>query len=364
MDILFVSKYNTIRSKLAEAYFHKYNKLKQLNAQSAGVFRGGPTPAEVMEFARSHQLSLKTSQSGMSTHLLDKHDVVILVANDVPTSLFTKNNPHVKNFVVWNIAIPADSADAHSCELMMKDIERRVQALLEQLGQETKTMEVLDRVLFDIRRLHDPAVVTEWMRIGHPGKKFYGVDIKKLKTIAARHARDRVLARGLWKTGIHDARVLAAMVEDPSEVTEHQIETWLRQADFWDITDRIAIDLLPHTEFGFAKIKTWVRENNPWCRRAAWVLLGRCAKTHVDTPDKSFERMLDVIPKTVKKEDRWVAEAMLHAIVSVGRRNARLYQKALRVAGKVSDVKIDYGDPSIPTPNPLTRLEAMTPPAE
>ena len=74
--------------------------------------------------------------------------------------------------------------------------------------------------------------------------------------------------------------------------------------------------------------------------------------------------MLDMIPKMIHKEDRWVAEAMLQAIVGVGRRNQRLYQKALRVAGKVADVKIDYGDPRIPTPNPLERLQAATPPSE
>lgn len=363
MNILFVSKYNTVRSKLAEAYFNKHNKLKQLHAQSAGLFRGAPTAASVMEAARLHRLSLKTSQSAMSTYLLEKHDLVILVADDVPTSIFRKDNPYVKAFVWWKVPAPNERDDV-SIETAMKDIERRVQTLLQELGQETKTMESLDRVLFDLRRLQDSAVVAEWARIGHPAKKFYGVDPIKLKAIAKQYKGDRTLAQGLWKTGIHDARVLAPMVENPAEVTEHQVETWLRQADFWDITDKIATEILPHTDYGFEKIRTWVRENNPWCRRSGWVLLDRLAKTEPDLADKDLERLIDMIPKTINKEDPWVAEAMLHAIIGVGRRNKRLYQRAKKIASKVGDVKINYGDPRIKAPNPLERLARIPEPEE
>lgn len=154
------------------------------------------------------------------------------------------------------------------------------------------------------------------------------------------------------------------MIENPSEVTEHQVETWLRQADFWDITDKIATEILPYTQFGFGKIRTWARENNSLSRRTAWVLLERLAKVSPELPDKDLEKLIDMIPKMINNEDKWVVEAMLHAIVGVGRRNKRLYQRAKKVAGKVSSVRIDYGDPRIPTPNPLERLEKIPEPSE
>lgn len=359
MNILFVSKYNNIRSKLAEAYFNKHNKLKQLHAQSAGLFRGHPTPAEIMEVARGHRLSLKTSQAAMSTYVLEKHDLVVLVADDVPTSIFRKDNPYINAFVLWKIATP-DRRDSVSIEHCMKDIERRIKVLLNELGQEKKTMAAIDRVMFDLRRLHDPQMVEIWARMGHPAKKFYGVTPDKLQKIAEPYHGDRVLAKALWKTGIHDAKVLAAMIENPLEVTEHQVETWLRQADYWDITDKIATEILPYTVYGAEKIRTWVRENNPLFRRTGWILVERLAKVAQDIPDKEFERHLDVIQKTIHKEENWVQEAMLYAVMGVGKRNQRLHARALKVATKIGQLEIDYGDPSVPSPNPLQKLQGIS----
>lgn len=358
MNILFVSKYNNVRSKLAEAYFNKYNKLKQLHAQSAGLFRGHPTSALVMETAKKHRLSLKTSQTAISTYMLEKHDLVILVADDVPTSIFRKNNPHVKAFALWKLSLPNEK-DPVSLEGLMNEIERRIRGLLQELGQEKKTMAAIDRVMFDLRRFQDPQIVEAWQKVGHPARKFLGVDSVKLQKLAKENKGDRTLATGLWRTGIHDARILAAMIENPYEVTEHQIETWLRQSDYWDITDKIATEILPYTAYGAGKIKTWIRENNPLFRRTGWVLLERLAKISKDLTDKEFEKFLDTIQKIIHKEENWVKEAMLYALIGVGLRNKRLNTRAKKVALKVAGIEIEYGDPQVPSPNPLERLEGV-----
>jgi len=249
-------------------------------------------------------------------------------------------------------------------EKLINDIERRVRKLLQELGQEKKTMATIDRVLFDLRRLHDPQMVDMWARMGHPAKKFYGVDPMKLQKISEKHKGDRTLAMGLWKTGIHDARVLAAMIENPLDVTEHQVETWLRQADFWDITDKIATEILPYTDFGAGKIRTWIRENNSLFRRAGWVLLERLAKVSEFMTDKEFERLLDYLQKNIHKEENWVQEAMLYALIGVGKRNKRLHTKALKVTAKIGTIMIDYGDPAVEGPNPLEKLHATYFPEE
>ena len=352
MNILFVSKYNNVRSKIAEAYFNKLNKLKQLHCQSGGLFRGHPTPTNVMEIAREHRLSLKTSQTALSTYLLEKHDLVILVADDVPTSIFRKDNPYVNAFVWWKVASP-NMKDAVSIETTMRDIEKRVQVLLNELGQEKKAMALIDRVLFDLKRWQDPEIVKYWAKLGHPTKKFLGVNPEYLWRLSEKYKGNRQLAMGLWKTGLHDARVLAPMIENPSEVTEHQVETWLRQADYWDITDKIAVCIVAKSDYAVSKLRPWTRENNPFFRRTAWLVIDNWAKDkkNQQLSDKDYERFLELIQKSVNNEDNWVKEAMLHALVQIGGRSGRLHQKALKVASKIGVVEVDYGDPSIPTIN-------------
>ena len=53
------------------------------------------------------------------------------------------------------------------------------------------------------------------------------------KQIVDRHA----LALELWETGIHEARIVAYLIDDPKLVTEEQMDAWAGDFDNWAITD-------------------------------------------------------------------------------------------------------------------------------
>lgn len=358
MNILFVSKYNQFRSKVAEAYFNKHNKLKGVHAKSAGVFQGNPTTIVVREVASRHRLSLKTSQSSLSTNLLEQQDLTLLVADDVPVSLFNKDNPYVGAFAQWKI--PAAGSEIVEVEQLFAEIERRVQALLLELGQQKKKMDEVQRILYDLKDLSDEKTVAIWGRLGMPTKNYYGVSLSRLRQYAKDIGCNHKLALSLWKTNVHDARLLAAMIEDPKEVTENQIETWLRQADFWDITDKIATEVLSKTEFSFSKIKPWMRERNEYFRRTSWVLIDSYARRPEKIENSEFEDYLNQISKTINRETDWVKEAMLYALISIGKRNSQLHQKAINTATRLGVVKIDYGDTRCEAPNPLEKLSKVS----
>ena len=60
---------------------------------------------------------------------------------------------------------------------------------------------------------------------------------------------DHRLALALWRSGVHEARLLAAMVDDPARVTERQMESWARDFDTWDIVDGTCASLFDRTPF-------------------------------------------------------------------------------------------------------------------
>src|SRR4051812_17786472 len=64
-----------------------------------------------------------------------------------------------------------------------------------------------------------------------------GVNVPTLRAIAKRCGRDHELALALWATGIHEARSLAAMVDEPAKVTRRQMDAWANDFDSWDIVD-------------------------------------------------------------------------------------------------------------------------------
>jgi len=67
--------------------------------------------------------------------------------------------------------------------------------------------------------------------------KAHGVSAPVLHALAKKIGKDPLLAGQLWKTGIHEARILATLIGESDKVTSEQMERWARDFDSWDVVD-------------------------------------------------------------------------------------------------------------------------------
>ncbi|MFH1358391.1 MAG: hypothetical protein ABIH37_00720 [archaeon] len=107
MKILFVCRYNRFRSKFAEAYFKKINENKKIKISSGGVIPGlhklRPRELKGREFIKKkYGLKIKGKPKGINTTLLKKQDLIIIVADDVHKTLFSKKE-YSKEVIQWKI---------------------------------------------------------------------------------------------------------------------------------------------------------------------------------------------------------------------------------------------------------------------
>ncbi len=70
-------------------------------------------------------------------------------------------------------------------------------------------------------------------RFGINTKDALGVSIPELRKFARRIGTNHETAIRLWKTGVHEARILASFVDDYSAVSEGQMEEWAGDFDSW-----------------------------------------------------------------------------------------------------------------------------------
>ncbi len=69
--------------------------------------------------------------------------------------------------------------------------------------------------------------------------------------------RDHDLAQELWASGVHEAMVLASMIDDPVKVTADQMDAWANDFDNWDICDQCCLNLFWKTAFAYEKAEDW-----------------------------------------------------------------------------------------------------------
>ncbi len=179
----------------------------------------------------------------------------------------------------------------------------------------------------------------------------YGVSYANQGKLAKKNRGDTELAIGLWKSGNHDARILAAMIADPREIRSSRLDEWVRDLNDYVLTDAFS-DLVSHSPFAKAKIGKWTRSAQGIRRCGGVECLGPPCKTG-SRADRQGARGL---PRDDRDPRSTVARtgarhSMNSALIAIGIRNPKLERKALAAARRIGMVEVDHGETSCKTPN-------------
>ncbi len=193
-----------------------------------------------------------------------------------------------------------------------------------------------DDVLQDLRAAADPSRLPGMARVGIDTSNALGVSVPNIRRIAKRAGRDHALAAELWATGIHEARMVAALVADPNAFPFAQMSRWAADLDSWDITDMLA-DTFATGRHADRAIHAWSRAPHGFTKRCAFAMIARLAVSS-DRPDASFRDLLPLIRAAATDERNEVKKAVNWALRQIGKRNLALHAAAIREAEALLDL--------------------------
>ena len=197
-----------------------------------------------------------------------------------------------------------------------------------------RVKEILKRV----EKLGKPENVEGMKRFGIAVDNAYGVSIYDLRPIAKEYAPDHGLALDLWRTGIHEARLLAAFIGDPKQLTEEEMESLVVDIDSWDICDQICSNLFDRSPFAHPKAVEWSKRPEEFVKRAGFVLMAALSVHDKKSPDSAFTKFLPIIKREATDERNFVKKAVNWALRQIGKRNAALNEKAISTAEKILSI--------------------------
>ena len=172
-------------------------------------------------------------------------------------------------------------------------------------------------------------------RFGIRAKVVYGVAKPKMDELARRIGRDHELALELWKTGVHDARILAGMIDEAAKVTPPQMERWVRDFDNWDVCDGTCCHLFAHTGGAWKKAVAWSRRKPEFEKRAGFALMAYLAVHDKTAKDAEFLRLLPLIRQEAGDDRNFVRKAVNWALRQIGKRNVKLNAAAIRAGERI-----------------------------
>ena len=191
-------------------------------------------------------------------------------------------------------------------------------------------------ILAHLRTLASPRDAAGQRRFGiSPDVELLGIRAPVLRAIARAHRRNHALALELWTTGVHEARIIAVLVDDPKAVRRSQMELWVRDCDNWAVTDACSCVLFYQTPFAIEKARAWSGRRAEFVKRAGFALMAGLAVHRKELPDEVFLEFFPLIRREAGDERNFVKKAVNWALRQIGKRNPRLRLAAIAEAERI-----------------------------
>jgi 3-methyladenine DNA glycosylase AlkD len=180
------------------------------------------------------------------------------------------------------------------------------------------------------------------IRVGIPMDRAFGVPVGAVRAIGKTLKGQHALAEPLWKTGIHEARLLATLVADPEQMARADLERWLDDVVSWDLCDHLCGNLASRRADAANLIRRWIKSPKLYVRRAAFALIAELAVHGKDLDDDLFADLAGLAVEHAGDARPHVRQAASWALRSIGKRDAANRGRALAAAAEL----IESSDPA------------------
>jgi 3-methyladenine DNA glycosylase AlkD len=191
-----------------------------------------------------------------------------------------------------------------------------------------------DQLVEKLKAFGTPEHLEGMLQYGISANNTLGVSIPIIRSLA-RGRRNHQLALDLWATSIHEARILAAFVDDPFKVTPAQMDDWAADFDSWDVCDQVCIALFGKTPYAIEKAKEWSTRPEEFVKRAGFALMAAMAWQDKQASDEVFLQFLHMVIRESPDGRNFVKKAVNWALRQIGKRNPVLREAAIKTAQEI-----------------------------
>src|SRR5262245_32188401 len=194
-----------------------------------------------------------------------------------------------------------------------------------------------DEILTWLERKGSKRNVEGLARYGIAAPRAFGVPVGTLLKLAKPLGKDHALAGQLWKSGWYEARLLAAMLDDPKQVTRGQMNAWAKDFDNWGVCDTVCWHLFDYTPYAWEKLRAWSTSPHEFVKRASFAMMAGQAGHNKTATDAEFLTLLPLIEKGALDDRNFVKKAVNWALRRIGGRSPALNAAVMALAKRLSE---------------------------
>ena len=184
----------------------------------------------------------------------------------------------------------------------------------------------------------------------------FGVSYAELGKIAKSIKTDHALARQLWDSGNHDARVLALRVADPAALNGSLASRWLGDVDNYILAEGLG-GLCAQTPHARELSDAWRDSSAEWTASTGWFIVTCTAEDPGIWSVGELRALVRQIEAEIDGRPNRVRHEMNGAMIVMALRDGNLRRSVLAAAARMGPVKVDHGQTGCKTPEVAPYVE-------
>lgn len=143
-------------------------------------------------------------------------------------------------------------------------------------------------------RLSMNGVVSQSMREkGVLYKLNFGVELPRIKSIAARYDKDHALAQALWKEDIRECKILAGMLQPVESFLPEIADIWLDSIQHVEIAELTSMNLFQYLPYAPAKCFQWIADEREYAQICGFLTIARLLMQRGEMAERVENEFLD-----------------------------------------------------------------------
>lgn len=175
------------------------------------------------------------------------------------------------------------------------------------------------------------------VKMGIPEKCSIGVSTSEVRSLAKEIGKSNELAFELWKTGYHEAKLLAVLLFDKKQISHEDIEYLMDGVFSWDLCDHLCKNLIIKTKDYDSFIMEWSRTTEVYRIRAAFTLVASAAIHDDKITDEKIDEYLELIRECSNNPHEHIKKAVSWALREIGKIDFSYNEKAIILANELKE---------------------------
>ena len=201
---------------------------------------------------------------------------------------------------------------------------------MEFLLDNSETEKIFRQITGSIPSMQNGITASSMEERGIHYEKNWGVSLVDLKNFSNSIEKNHLLALKLWNKHWRETMILATLLDEPKEVSEEQMDFWVKTAENTEIVEQMVSNLFTQTPFAFSKALEWCRGKKFHVKYAGLLMMGRMALTSENDIDEMFELFFEVIQPLTK--DRNLHTIFYRTYCQLARRSPQLHKECVAFA--------------------------------